>query len=76
MTDRREITLKVVGERTIHCSGCENTVKFTLSQIPGVEQIRADHKTQRIDFEITPGLASLEKVLEDLEGIGYQVELA
>lgn len=68
--------LKVVGERTIHCSGCERTVKYTLSRIPGVDQIKADHKTQMIEFELSPALTDLDKVKADLEWIGYQVELA
>jgi copper chaperone CopZ len=76
MTDKKQISLKVVGQRTIHCSGCENTVKYALSQIPGVEQIRADHKTQLIEFDLTSEVADLDKVKAELEWIGYQAELA
>ena len=69
MTGVKKIMLKVVGERTFHCSGCESTVKFTLARIPGLDQIRADHKTQLIEFELAPDLA-------ELECIGYEVEPA
>ncbi len=71
----KKVVLKVVGERTIHCSGCERTVKYALSRIPGVDQIKADHKTQMIEFELSPDLTDLDKVKADLEWIGYQVEL-
>ena len=76
MTEAKKITLKVLGERTIHCSGCERTVEYTLSRIPGVDQIKADHKTQLIEFELSPDLTDLDEVKADLEWIGYQVELA
>ena len=76
MKEGKKILLKVVGERTIHCSGCERTVKYTLSRIPGVDQIKADYKTQMIEFELSPDLTDLDKVKADLEWIGYQVELA
>ena len=76
MVEAKRVELKVVGERTIHCSGCESTVKFTLSRIPGLEEIEADHQTQRIQFEIDPEVADLETVKAELEWIGYEVEVA
>jgi len=76
MDGAKRVELKVVGERTIHCSGCESTVKFTLSRIPGLEQIEADHQTQLIQFEFNPGVADLEKVKAELQWIGYEVEVA
>jgi copper chaperone CopZ len=76
MTDRQEVTLKVVGDRTIHCGGCENTVQVSLSRIPGVEQVQADRNSQLIQFELSPGKAELALVKAELETIGYEVELA
>ncbi|MFQ5923442.1 MAG: heavy-metal-associated domain-containing protein [Anaerolineales bacterium] len=75
MDARRRVQLKVVGERTIHCSGCENTVEITLSRIPGLEEIRADHETQLIEFDFGSGEADLDKVKAELEWIGYEVEV-
>lgn len=76
MSDRRNVKLKVVGERTIHCAGCENTVKLTLSRIPGVDEVQADHDSQLIQFAYAPGASDLEQVKTELEYIGYEVELA
>jgi copper chaperone CopZ len=75
MSDRRDVTLKVVGDRTIHCGGCENTIVVSISKIPGVEQVEADRDSQLIQFELQPGEAQLALVTAELETLGYQVEL-
>jgi len=76
MSDQHNVTLKVVGDRTIHCGGCENTIKVSISRIPGVEQVNADRDSQLIKFELPPGEAELALVKAELETIGYEVELA
>ncbi len=76
MSDKRDVTLRVVGDRTIHCGGCENTIKVSISRIPGVEQVQADRNSQLIQFEIPTGEAELALVKAELETIGYEVELA
>jgi copper chaperone CopZ len=75
MSELRSVTLKVVGERTIHCGGCENTVKTTLSRIPGVEQVEADRNSQLIQFAQAAGAADLEHIKAELQLLGYEVEL-
>jgi copper chaperone CopZ len=74
MSEDQTIKLKVVGDNAIHCSGCERTVEFTLSQLPGVESVKADHQTQSIEFALTSSETDLEKVKADLDWIGYQVQ--
>ena len=32
----QSLNLKVIGEHTLHCAGCERTIEFTLSRLPGV----------------------------------------
>jgi copper chaperone CopZ len=56
----------------MHCGGCENTVKFTLEQLPGVQQVEASHKSQQIDLAFDPQALDLEQVRQELEWIGYQ----
>ena len=75
MSKNQTVNLKVVGDNTIHCSGCERTVEFTISHMPGVEKVKANHKTQDIEFVLTSGETDLEKVKDSLEWIGYQVEV-
>jgi copper chaperone CopZ len=73
MSDTNTLTLEVVGEQTLHCGGCERTVEFTLSQLPGVRVIDVDHTTQLIKITLTSDEADFEKVQAELEWIGYRV---
>jgi copper chaperone CopZ len=66
-------TLKVIGEQTMHCGGCETTVKFTLEQLPGVQRVEANHSSQLINLTFGPQALDLEQVRQELEWIGYQV---
>jgi len=66
-------TLQVIGQQTMHCGGCENTVKFALKQLPGVQQVEASHKTQLINLTFDAEALDLERVHEELDWIGYQV---
>lgn len=75
MSDVKTLKLKVVGERTIHCGGCENTVKFTLSKLPGVRLVKADHETQLIEVTPGDGEVKLDKLIAELSWIGYEVEV-
>jgi len=69
-------TLKVVGRNTMHCGGCESSVKFTLKHLSGVEKVEANYKTQLIRLTFDPQAVALEQVRQELDGIGYQVEEA
>ena len=40
------LNLKVIGDHTMHCAGCERSITFSLSQLPGVEEVKADWKTR------------------------------
>ena len=64
--------LKVVGDQMMHCGGCESTITFALSNLSGVEAVRADHKTQLIELMISDEGADLEKVQSELDWIGYK----
>jgi copper chaperone CopZ len=72
MTEK--LNLEIMGEQTMHCSGCERTVQFTLARVPGVRSVKANHKTQTIEIDLIPDQTDLEKVKAELEWIGYRVE--
>ena len=76
MSDNYPLKLKVVGQQTIHCNGCERNVEFTLSQLPGVRVVKADHNTQEIEIALTGEETDLEKIKAELEWIGYEVVAA
>lgn len=67
-------TLKVVGQQMMNCNGCEKTVKFTLKQLPGVQEIEASHKSQLIKLTFDPQSLDMEQVRQELDWIGYQVD--
>jgi copper chaperone CopZ len=67
------ITLNVIGKRTIHCGGCENNVKIVLRRLPGVQQVEASHKTQKIHLTLDPQTLKMEQIYQQLDLIGYQV---
>lgn len=66
-------TLKVTGKQTMPCLGCENTVKFTLTQVSGVHDVEANYKTQLIRLTFDLQSADLERIQQELDWIGYQV---
>lgn len=75
MSQLEKYKLKVVGEQTLYCSGCENSVQRGLSLLPGVKRVKADHETQRIEIASDMTQTNLESILERLELMGYGVVL-
>jgi copper chaperone CopZ len=66
-------TLKVTGQQTMHCGGCESTVKFALQQLTGVQQVDASHKTQLISLTFDSETLDMGRIRQELDWIGYQV---
>jgi copper chaperone CopZ len=71
----KKIVLEVIGEQTIHCSGCENTIRRGLTQMPGVRQVEPSHKTQRIELTLDTDQVALEAVCEKLDRMGWQTRV-
>ena len=72
MTDKIDFT--VVGNRKINCSGCETNISFALQRIPGIQEVAADSKTQRVAINFDPLQVSIEQVQAKLKEIGFEVE--
>jgi copper chaperone CopZ len=70
------LKLKVIGDHTMHCAGCERSITFSLSQLPGVEEVKADWKTQAIQIDLSSDEVNLEKIKAELDWIGYEVVVA
>ncbi|MBW8012186.1 MAG: heavy-metal-associated domain-containing protein [Chloroflexi bacterium] len=71
----KTLKLKVVGDHTMHCAGCERSVTFTLAQLSGVEEVKADWNTQVIQVDLSSDEVDLEKIKTELDWIGYEVEV-
>jgi len=64
------LTLEVVGDYTIHCAGCENTIQFSLSRLPGVQKVDADRNTQLIEIDLDFDQTSKAEIFAALTDIG------
>ena len=61
-------------DKGIHCSGCEARIQSVLSRLPGVQEVKADYKTQSVLLKLDPQKLSLQAVKEKLGELGYSVE--
>ena len=68
-------SLKIVGERTMNCGGCEGNVKFALSQIPGVGEVNPDRNTQMVEVSLSSDDVNPDTMKAALTEIGYQAEI-
>lgn len=66
--------LRVTGDHTMHCAGCARSAQFVLHQLPGVQHVGADYRTQEIRVVIDPSAVTIDQLQSQLDGIGYQVE--
>jgi copper chaperone CopZ len=69
-----KITFKVVGDRAIHCNGCERSIEIAIKQMPEVGQVSADRNTQLIEVTLSADNGDNGKVKTELNYLGYQVE--
>lgn len=70
-----QLVLKVVGDHKLHCSGCEKSVEFILSQLPEVQNVIANHRNQRIEVNMKSGVEDLGKLKRELDLAGFKVEV-
>lgn len=69
-----KITFKVIGDRTMHCKGCENSVHIALKFMPEVRDVFADRKSQMIEVILSDEDNQKDKIIKELDWLGYQVE--
>jgi copper chaperone CopZ len=65
--------LKVL-DKAIHCAGCEARIQGLLARMPGVQEVKADHRTQKVRLTLDSGSVSIQEVKEKLEDLGYRTE--
>jgi len=70
------VTFEIIGEQRLHCNGCENAVQRSLSQVSGVRQVKADHRTQRVVVRLEPTQTSAEAIKAKLADAGYEARQA
>lgn len=63
-----ETIIKVEG---MMCTGCENRIQNAVSEIKGVESVKADHEKGTVEVK---GTADIKEVKEAIEDIGFEVK--
>ena len=63
-----ETIIKVEG---MMCTGCENRIQNDVSEIKGVESVKADHEKGIVEVK---GTADIKEVKEAIEDIGFEVK--
>ena len=66
----KEINLKVKG---MHCEGCENRIKNSLSTIDGVDEVIAKHIDGTVLIKINKEF-DLEDIKERIADLGFENE--
>ncbi len=71
----QSVTFQVIGAQTMHCDGCANAVQRALSRLPGIHQVSANYRTQRIDVRLEPAKTDIRTVQDKLVMVGYDTEV-
>ena len=66
----KNIVIKVTG---MHCSGCENRIKNILSDIEGVEEVKANYKDGIVTVNANENI-DVSILNEKIEDLGFNVE--
>lgn len=66
----KNIVIKVNG---MHCSGCENRIKNVLSDIEGVEEVKANYKDGIVTVNANESI-DISILNEKIEDLGFNVE--
>ena len=66
----KNIVIKVTG---MHCSGCENRIKNVLSDIEGVEEVKANYKDGIATINANESI-DVSILNEKIKDLGFDVE--
>lgn len=65
----KKINIKIEG---MMCEGCENRVQKALSNISGIENVNANHKTKNVEIT-TNDTVNGKEIIETIEDLGYEI---
>jgi copper chaperone CopZ len=65
-------TFEVIGPQRMDCAGCENAIQRSLTRLPGVRRVQADHHTQHVVVQLDPAQTDAEAIKARLALSGYQ----
>jgi copper ion binding protein len=56
------------------CSHCENSIRKSVRELKGVNDVKVDLKTKKVIVEYDPKKADLKTIRDVIEDQGYDVE--
>jgi copper chaperone len=71
----KSITLEVVGDQRLHCASCEQRVERLLKAVPGIRQVRAEARDQRIDVLFDTAVLEAAAIAARLVEAGYETRI-
>ena len=70
----RSVTLEVVGDQRLVCESCELRVRRVLKGLPGVDDVRADSRSQRIEILFDGSAVEPAAIADRLAAAGYETK--
>ena len=70
----RSVIFEVVGDQRIFCDGCERRVEGLLKSLPGVRQVRAQARNQRIEVLFDATALDTDAITAGLAKAGYEAK--
>lgn len=67
------IKLKTSG---MHCPSCSMLIEMNVSDLPGVDSVKASHADGLTTVTFDPNTVTAEKIAEEIRAAGYEAELA
>lgn len=72
----KSVAFRVVGDQKLHCASCEQRVVRILKSLTGIQQVRADASSQRIEVLFDSEELKESAIVERLGQLGYAIEAA
>ena len=67
----QQATIRV---RQIHCTGCERRIEQSVTQLDGVRQVKADHRTGEVRVVLDGARISDVAIRTAVERAGFEVQ--
>ena len=71
----KSVTFEVIGDRQLACEGCEQRVERALKMQQGVQKVRADARSQRIEVLFDAATCDAAAIAERIEKVGYRTKI-
>ena len=71
----KTITFEVTGDQKLACEGCEQRVQNALKALPGVGQVRASARNQRVEVLFDTAKLDPDAIAERMGKTGYQTRV-